>query len=142
MKYINDNKSLLIKYGLIIIFDIIIYILCNYYFKSSDTGYVIMLFVVFIFNLFIYNYKGQVLFKYHLDIICNLIVGIILLLFIKNNYSYIVVTFSLFLSNNIVFMKSRISDKILLRSIQYALIFLFTLLSTVISLILFYVIHY
>jgi len=142
MKYINDNKSLLIKYGLIIIFDIIIYILCNYYFKSSDTGYVIMLFVVFIFNLFIYNYKGQVLFKYHLDIICNLIVGIIFLLFIKNNYSYIVVTFSLFLSNNIVFMKSRISDKILLRSIQYALIFLFTLLSTVISLILFYVIHY
>lgn len=141
MKYINDNKSLLIKYGLIIIFNIIIYILCNYYFKSSDTGYVIMLFVVFIFNLFIYNYKGQVLFKYHLDIICNLIVGIILLLFIKNNYSYIVVTFSLFLSNNIVFMKSRISDKILLRSIQYLLILLLTFLSTFISLSLFYLIY-
>ena len=137
MKYIKDNNKLLVKYGVIALLNIIVFILCDYYFKKSDTGYAIMLIAVFIINLFVYNYKEQIIFKYYLDIICNFLVGIILLIFIKNINLYIIVTFSLFLANNIVFMRSRISDKILLRSIQYALILMLTMLSTLISLTIF-----
>ena len=141
MKYIKENENLLKKYCLIIIFNIISYLLCNFYFKSSETGYVIMLLVVFIFNLFMLNYKEKTKFKYYLDLVSNLLVGIILLLFIKNINIYIIVTFTLYLSNNIVFMKSRLSEKILIRSIEYALIFLLTLFSTIISLQIFYLIY-
>jgi len=141
MKYIKENENLLKKYCLIIIFNIISYLLCNFYFKSSETGYVIMLLVVFIFNLFMLNYKEKTKFKYYLDLVSNLLVGIILLLFIKNINIYIIVTFTLYLSNNIVFMKSRLSEKILIRSIEYALIFLLTLFSTIISVMLFYIIY-
>ena len=141
MKYINDNKNLLKKYSLIIIFNIIMYLLCDFYFKSSDTGYVVMLLIVFIFNLFVYNYKEKTIFKYYLDLLCNLIVGTILLIFIKNINIYIIVTFSLYLSNNIVFMKSRLNEKLIMRSIQYALIFLLTLLSTIISMMMFHLIY-
>jgi len=141
MKYIKENENLLKKYCLIIIFNIISYLLCNFYFKSSETGYVIMLLVVFIFNLFMLNYKEKTKFKYYLDLVSNLLVGIILLLFIKNINIYIIVTFTLYLSNNIVFMKSRLSEKILIRSIEYALIFLLTLLSTIITFYIFYLIY-
>lgn len=141
MKYFNENKNLLMKYSLIILFNIISYLLCNYYFKSSDTGYVIMLLIVFIFNLLIWNYKEKTKFKYYLDLSCNFIIGLLLMLFIKNINIYMIVTFSLFLSNNIVFMKSRLSEKLLLRSIEYALIFLLTLFSTIISLQIFYLIY-
>jgi len=141
MKKIKENENLLKKYCLIIIFNIISYLLCNFYFKSSETGYVIMLLVVFIFNLFMLNYKEKTKFKYYLDLVSNLLVGIILLLFIKNINIYIIVTFTLYLSNNIVFMKSRLSEKILIRSIEYALIFLLTLFSTIISVMLFYIIY-
>lgn len=141
MKYFNENKMLLKKYGLIILFNIIAYLLCNFYFNSSDTGYIIMLLVVLIFNLFVFNYKEKTKYKYYLDLLCNFLVGVILLLFIKNINLYIIVTFSLYLSNNIVFMKSRLSEKILLRSIEYALIFLLTLLSTIISSFIFYWIY-
>ena len=140
MKYINDNKIILKKYGYVMLFNILIYIIFNFYFKSSDTGFAIMLVIDFIINLFIYNYKDKIKYKYYLDIICNFIVGLILLLFIKNEYKYIIVIFSLFLSNNIVFMKSRLSDKLLLRSLQYMLIFLLTILCLLINLMLFYLI--
>ena len=141
MKYFNENKMLLKKYGLIILFNILAYLLCNFYFNSSDTGYIIMLLVVLIFNLFVFNYKEKTKYKYYLDLLCNFLVGVILLLFIKNTNLYIIVTFSLYLSNNIVFMKSRLSEKIILRSIEYALIFLLTLLSTIISSFIFYWIY-
>jgi len=141
MKYFNENKMLLKKYGLIILFNILAYLLCNFYFNSSDTGYIIMLLVVLIFNLFVFNYKEKTKYKYYLDLLCNFLVGVILLLFIKNINLYIIVTFSLYLSNNIVFMKSRLSEKIILRSIEYALIFLLTLLSTIISSFIFYWIY-
>lgn len=141
MKYIKENKDLLKKYITILIFNLIAYIICNFYFNSSDTGYIVMLLVVFLFNLIVYTYNDKVIFKYHLDLLLNFLVGFILLLFVKNINIYVIVIFSLFLGNNIVFMKSRISDKFLLRSIQYALIFLLTLLSTSINLILFYLIY-
>lgn len=141
MKYFKENKMLLKKYGLIVLFNILSYLLCNFYFNSSDTGYIIMLLVVFIFNLFVFNYKEKTKFNYYLDLLTNFLVGVILLLFIKNINLYIIVIFSLYLSNNIVFMKSRLSEKILLRSIEYALIFLLTLLSTIISSFIFYWIY-
>ena len=59
IKYFNENKMLLKKYGLIVLFNILSYLLCNFYFNSSDTGYIIMLLVVFIFNLFVFNYKEK-----------------------------------------------------------------------------------
>ena len=141
MKYFSDNKFLLKKYSLIILFNIIAYLLCDFYFNSSDIGYVIMLLIVFIFNFFILHYKEKIKFEYYLDLLCNSLIGIILLLFIKDINIYIIVTFSLYLSNNIVFMKSRLSEKILIRSIEYALIFLLTLLSTIITFYIFYLIY-
>ena len=141
MNFIKENGCLLKKYSLIIIFNIIAFLLCDFYFKKSDTGYVIMLLLVIIFNLFILNYKEKIKFKYLLDLLCNFLVGLILLLFIKNVNIYLIVTFSLYLANNIVFMKSRLNKKILIRSIEYALIFLLTLSSSIISLLLFYKIY-
>ena len=141
MNYFKKNKVLLKKYLFIMLINIISFILCDFYFKSSDTGYVIMLVIVLFYNLFIYYYKEKVKFKYYLDLLCNLLVGCILYIFIKDINIYIIVTFSLFLSNNIVFMKSRISDKLLKRSLQYALIFLLTVLYTTINYMLFNVIY-
>jgi len=141
MKYFSDNKFLLKKYSLIILFNIIAYLLCDFYFNSSDIGYVIMLLIVFIFNFFILHYKEKIKYEYYLYLLYNFLIGIILLLFIKDINIYIIVTFSLYLSNNIVFMKSRLSEKILIRSIEYALIFLLTLLSTIITFYIFYLIY-
>jgi len=141
MKYFKENKELIKKYLYVILFNIISYFLCDFYFNSSDKGYVVMLLVVFLFDLFIFNYKNKIKCKYILDLLSNLLVGLILQLFIKDINTYIIVTFSLFLSNNIVFMKTRLSEKLLLRSIEYALIFLLTLLLTITNVFIYYFIH-
>lgn len=128
MKKLQENKVLLKKYLLIITFNIIIYILTSFYLKTSDTQTLVMLFIILIGDLIIYNYKEKVVFKYYLDILSNIIVGFLLFIFIKDDYVYLITILSIFISNNIVFMRSRISDKFLKRSLQYLLIFLITLL--------------
>ena len=137
MNYIKNNSTLLKKYSMIVIFNIIIYILTSFYFKVSDTGTLIMLIINFLSNLFIYNYKGCVEFKYYLDIIFNTIIGLLLMIFIKDEYNYVTVTLSLFLGNNIVFMRSRVSDKFFKRSLQYILILLITFLNLLINYLIF-----
>lgn len=134
MKYFKENKVLLEKYLLIIIFNIILYILNSFYLKNSDIGTIVMLILVFIFDMFIYYYKGTVTFKYYLDIICNILVGLLLTIIIDDYYIYSTNILSLFISNNIVFARSRLSNKFFKRSLQYMLIFLITILCMIINL--------
>lgn len=135
MKYFKENKILLQKYLFIMLFNIIIYILTSFYLKTNDIQSIIMLLIVFCFDMFIYYYKEKVKFKYYLDIITNIVVGIILLFLINDFYIYSVTLLSLFLANNIVYMKSRISDIFIIRSLQYALTFLITILCIFINLL-------
>ena len=135
MEYLKKNKLMFYKYMLVIIFNIIIYILTNFYFNSSDSGTIVMLIVVLIIDLFILNYKEKTIFKYYLDIICNILIGFILLIFINDFYYYSTILLSLYLSNNIVFMRSRISDKFLKRSLQYLLTFFITIFCMFINLL-------
>lgn len=140
MKYINENKVLLKKYILIIVFNIILYILTSFYLKNNDTQSIIMLLLVFVSNLIIYTYNEKVIFKYYLDIITNILVGFLLIIFIKDVYVYITTILSLYLSNNIVFMKSRFSNKFIKRSLQYMIIFLITILCVFINFLVFNII--
>ena len=71
------------------------------------------------------------------DLLVNFIVGLILMIFIKEDLSYGIVIFSIFLGNNIVFTKSRLSKNFWLRSLQYILSFIFTVLIMFINLLLF-----
>ena len=132
IKYFKKNMFLLKKYLLIIIFNILLYILTSFYFKNTEYQPLIMLMLIFVSNLFIY--KGNIIFKYYLDIICNLIVGLLLMVFIHDSYIYSVIILSIFIPNNIVFMRSRISDNFFKRSLQYALSFFITILNMFISL--------
>ena len=127
MKWFKDNKQLLYKYLLVMIFNIILHILINFYFKESEFVAIYLLFAVLISDLIIYYIKGVVRYKYYLDIICNIILGFILL-FTKDFYIYTTSLFSIVFANNIVFMRSRLSEKLLIRSLQYFLILLVSLL--------------
>ena len=128
MKYIKDNKKLLIKYLILLILNVVVTILCNYYFKDVRYKDIILLFVVVICDLVIYYFKGIVKYIWYLDIICNFIVGLVCMIFIKDMYNYTSVLLSLFLANNIIFMRSRYSDKIYKKFIQYIKIFIYTIL--------------
>ncbi|MBQ3021300.1 MAG: hypothetical protein IJD92_03655 [Bacilli bacterium] len=128
MKWFKDNKQLLYKYLLVLIFNIILHILCNYYFKNSEYVSIYLLFAVLISNLIIYYIKGIVRYKYYLDIILNVILGFIIILFTKDFYIYSTSLFSIVLANNIIFMRSRLSEKLLKKTLQYLLILLISIL--------------
>ena len=128
MKYINENKQLLLKYMYIFIMNILLFIICNYYFKSSQYKFMIMLILDIIMDQVIYYYKGVKVFKVYLDFIFNLLISVLFILIINNTYDYCSAVFSILFANNIVFIRSRISDKFIKRSIQYLMMFIYSLL--------------
>lgn len=140
MTYLKNNKSLMMKYLLIIITNIIIYILCNFYFKASIYKDMIILLIVAIIDLIIYYYKGEKEFKFYLDLSTNFIIGLILMIFIRDSLSFSNAIFSLFFANNIIFMRSRFSDKFLKKTLQYLMIFIYTVLVMFINLLIFNII--
>lgn len=141
MKIIKENKELLLKYLLVIITNIILYIFCGFYFKKFIHKDILMLLAVVIMDMLIYHYRGKVKFNLYLDLVCNIIIGFILFIFEKNMNSYSQIIVSLFIANNIIFTRSRLSDKFLIKSLQYVSIILNTIISMFINLLLFYSIY-
>ena len=137
MKYIKENKELLLKYLLVIITNIIISIMCNFYFKNTEYRYLIMLGLAVIIDFIIYYYKGTKVFNTYLDFITNFIIGLILIIFCKYQLDYASICFSLIFANNIIFMRSRYSDKFFKRSLQYLLILIFSIISLFINTLIF-----
>ena len=137
MKYIKENKLLLLKYLFIIIINFLVYIFINFYFNSSMYKEIYMLFCVIVLDTIIYYYKEKTKFIWYFDYIVNLVVGFILLCFFKDIINYGTVLFSIILSNNIVFMRSRLSDKFLKKTFQYFFMFFSSILSLFISLCIF-----
>ena len=140
MEYIKNNKLLLLKYLFIIIINFLVYIFVNFYFNSSSYKEIIMLFSVIILDTIIYYYKEKTIFIWYYDYVVNSIVGLILMCFFRNAIDYGTVLFSIFLSNNIIFIRSRLSDKFLLKNLQYILMLINSILNLFISLLLFNII--
>lgn len=139
MKYIKENKELLLKYLFIIITNIILYIFCGFYLENSMYKDIILLLVVVILDMIIYHYKGKLKFNLYLDLLCNIIVGFILLIFERNNMlSYSQILVSLFIANNIIFTRSRLSEKFWIKGLQYVLIIINTIICMFINLMIFY----
>lgn len=127
-KYIKENKNLLIKYLLIIVSNIVLVILNNFYLKNNIYKNMILLFIIVIIDLIICNYKQKVKFKWYLDLIVNFIIGLILMFITNNIIDYSIILLSLYLANNIIFVRSRYSDKFSKRMLQYIMIFIYTIL--------------
>ena len=130
MKYIKDNKVLLLKYLSVIISNILIYILVSFYFKSVSNNFLIMCVVAIIVDIIIFNVKEKVKCVYLLDFITSIVVGLLLGLFIKNDLMFSTIMFSLMFGNNIIFMKTRDKDeKIMKRMFNYLMIIVVTIIS-------------
>lgn len=119
MKYLKDNKLLILKYLFIFISNILIYYFSSFYLKSINNKEIIMFFIIFIMDYIIYFYKSKTRFKYVYDIIINILLSLILIIFEKNTYLYGINLFSIVLANNIVFMISRYNENIYKRTLQY-----------------------
>ncbi len=138
MKFLKENKKLILKYLFILISNILIYILCNYYLRNLEYKEFIMLFVILIVDFIIYYYKGIVKFNYYLNLLVSLITNIILLFFIKNEYLYGINVFSIGFANNFIYMRNRTNDKLSHNIFQYILLLLNSLLILFIGLCLFF----
>lgn len=138
MKYIKENKKILLKYLFVIITNILLYIFCSFYLKNSTYKDIIMLLIVVIVDIVIYYYKGIEKFNLYLDLLCNIIVGFILLIFERNMLSYSKILVSLFIANNIVFTRSRLSNKFWMKILQYIMILINTIICMFINLLIFY----
>ena len=141
MKYLKENKSLLLKYLLIIISNILVYILSSYYFRNFEFGSIIMFILVVIVDMLIYHYKGKKVFKVYLDILCCFIIGLLMFFLLYNVIIYSYFLFNLFFANNIVFMYSRKSEKIFIKALQYISVMLITLLCMFLNILLFLIIQ-
>ncbi len=119
MKYLKDNKLLIIKYLFIFISNILIYYFSSFYLKNINNKEIIMFFIIFIIDYIIYFYKSKTRFKYIYDTILNILLSLILIIFEKNTYLYGINLFSIVLANNIVFMISRYNENIYKRTLQY-----------------------
>lgn len=128
----NINKLLLRKYLLILISNILIVIFSNFYLVSSEYKDLIELLVLIIISFLIYIYKEKLEYNYILDFLICFILGLIFM-FIKDKMIYVYTIFNVDLANNIFFMKSRLSDKFIKKSFQYALIFVITVLEVFIN---------
>lgn len=138
MKYIKENKKLLLKYLFVIITNILLYIFCSFYLKNSTYKDIIMLLIVVVVDIIIYYYKGIEKFNLYLDLFCNIIVGFILLIFERNMLNYSKILVSLFIANNIVFTRSRLSNKFWMKTLQYIMILINTIICMFINLLIFY----
>jgi len=70
MKYIRDNKVMLLKYLSVVVSNILLYILVSFYFRNVENNFLILFVVVAIFDYIIFNYKDKIKYNYLLDIIC------------------------------------------------------------------------
>ena len=140
MKYINENKELLLKYLFIIITNIILYIFCGFYFKNFIYKDIMLLLCIVVIDMIIYYYRGKLKFNLHLDLLCNIIVGFILLIFERNMLSYSKVLVSIYIANNIIFTRSRLSDNFWIKGLQYGSILVNTIISMYINIMVFYII--
>ena len=137
MKYLRDNKCLFLNYIYIFISNILVYILSNFYFRNIEYKDLIMLLIVVVIDYFIFlKYKSK--FILYFDFIINFLIGLLLMLFSKDNLSYATSLFSIVFANNIVFVKSRVSDKILKKNFQYFMAFINTMLILFFNLCVFY----
>lgn len=134
MKFIKNNKDLLIKYLSVIVSNILIYILISFYFRSMEHNFLIMCILSIVANTIIFNYKEKVKTNYWLDLLCCIVVGIVLNILIDSDLMYSTILFTMFFSNNVVFMRSRLEDKFIKRMIQYLMILFITILAMFISL--------
>ena len=137
MNFIKKNKDLLFKYLLILVSNIIINILCDFYLRNFVYKDIILLIIIVIVDLIIYYYKGIKKFVSYIDLIVNIIIGFILMLFIDNNIEYANKLFSVFLANNIIFERSRLSDKFFKKFVQYFMILIYTLIAMFINILTF-----
>ena len=138
MKFIKENKELLLKYLFIIITNIILYIFCGFYLKNYEYKDIILLLLVVGIDMVIYHYRGKIKFNLYLDLVCNILVGIILLIFERNMLSFSKILVSLFIANNIIFTRSRVSSNFWLKNLQYILIIVNTIVCMFINLMIFY----
>jgi len=136
MKYIRDNKVMLLKYLSVVVSNILLYILVSFYFRNVENNFLILFVVVAIFDYIIFNYKDKIKYNYLLDIICCIFSGIILNFFIKIDLLYSINIFCIYFPNNIIFMKSRESNKFFGRLLQYLITVIITIFVMYISLLL------
>ena len=134
MKYLKDNKVLLLKYLGVIVSNILIYILINFYCKNIENNFLIMCVVAIGVNIFIFYYKEKVICKYYLDLLCCVVSGFILYFFIKDDLMYSTILFTLFFANNVIFMKNRKEGKALSRMFSYLLVLVITILAMFVNL--------
>lgn len=134
MKYLKDNKVLLLKYLGVIVSNILIYILVSFYFKNIENNFLIMCVFAIGFNIFIFYYKEKVICKYYLDLLCCIISGFILNFFIRNDLMYSTILFTLFFANNVIFMKNRKEGKVLSKMLNYLLVLVITVVAMFVNL--------
>ena len=141
MNFIKENKLLLTKYLFILISNILMVIICNFYFKDSLYKDIILLFIIIILNMLIYYYKEKIKFRMHLDFITNIIIGILLMAIFKDPILYGSTLFSLVFSNNIIFNRSRLKESFFKKTLQYIIMIVLTLCSLFINLLIFNLIN-
>lgn len=140
-KYINENKNLILQYLYIIISNILVTILVNYYFKNFIYKDILLLALVLIFDMVIYYYKGKNRFVFYLDLLVNIFVGLLILVSTNKLIDYSTMLLSLFLANNIVYVRSRLSDSFIKMTLQYFMVLAYTILGMLLNIIIFYFIR-
>lgn len=140
-KYINENKNLILQYLYIIISNILVTILVNYYFKNFIYKDILLLALVLIIDMVIYYYKGKNRFVFYLDLLVNIFVGLLILVSTNKLIDYSTMLLSLFLANNIVYVRSRLSDSFIKMTLQYFMVLAYTILGMLLNIIIFYFIR-
>ena len=141
MKFLEKNKELFSKYLLIIISNILLFILCDFYLKNFEYASIVLFLLIVIDGLVIYNYKGVKKFNVIYDILTCFIIGLIMLLMERDIFVYSYYIFVLFFANNIVFMLSRKSEKYFIKLLQYFLTLVLTILCMFMNLIVWYILN-
>lgn len=132
------NKDLILQYLYIVISNLLLTICVNYYFKNFIYKDILLLVLVLIFDMIIYYYKGKNKFIFYLDLFVNIIIGLLILLFTNKLVDYSNILLSLFLANNIVYIRSRLSDSFIKMTLQYFMVLVYTVLGMFINIMIFY----
>lgn len=132
------NKDLILQYLYIVISNLLLTIFVNYYFKNFIYKDILLLVLVLIFDVIIYYYKGKNKFIFYLDLFVNIIIGLLILLFTSKLVDYSNMLLSLFLANNIVYVRSRLSDSFIKMTLQYFMVLVYTVLGMFINIMIFY----
>lgn len=132
------NKDLILQYLYIVISNLLLTIFVNYYLKNFIYKDILLLVLVLIFDMIIYYYKGKNKFIFYLDLFVNIIIGLLILLFTNKLVDYSNMLLSLFLANNIVYVRSRLSDSFIKMTLQYFMVLVYTVLGMFINIMIFY----